>query len=64
MRTDEQTGFLFFQPATPRTGVQKDLPDFFDQDAAEKIEIGLGPKVIFGVGGLLFLWLLVSLIFL
>ena len=57
---DEQTGFLFFQPATPRTGVQDGRPDFFA--GQETGELGLLPKGLIATATILFLWLVVTLI--
>ena len=60
---DKQDGFLFFQAATPKTGVQPGLPDLLSKDdLARAPEVGLVPKAIIGVGTIIFLWLVVTLL--
>merc|ERR1719198_387955 len=60
---EEGTGFLFFQGATPKTGVQEGMPDFFsEENFANSGEIVLTQKAVFGTFAVLFLGLVVTLI--
>ena len=51
------------QGPTPKTGVQSDMPDFFSADTLSGAgELGTVPKVLIGVGGVLFLGLVAVLV--
>jgi len=56
-------GYQFFQGPTPKTGVQADVPDFFSSDNfAGAGELGTTPKILIGLGGVLFLSLVAFLV--